>query len=216
MVAPGSVFTLTNWKLTVPTKGGLLTGSPADEITQPTLNTYDTAYFTLNGSNQMVCTAPVNGVTTSGSTATRSELREMDGAVESAWDMNTASRQLTVSGYFNPTSITGGSDPKKVMIIGQIHATSGTPGIYITIDYDVAVPRMRLFKDGPGVGNLLTGFTPSDRLTYRIEITGGFVNIYAVVGTENDLPTLPQFSYAASSFLEQTGNYLKAGVQQDG
>lgn len=210
--APGTVFNLTKWKLTIPTDDGD-TGTEADEVTQPTLNSYKDSNFILDVNNRMVCTAPAVGATTSGSGGTRSELREMDGnTVESAWSMSTTGRQLTVSGYYDPTSITGGTTPRKEMIIGQIHATGGTPPIYITADYDNVPTRMRVFKDGPGVGNLATGFTTADRLAYRIEITGGKVNIYGCIGTEDNLPSSPQFSYAANAFAESTNCYLKAGA----
>jgi hypothetical protein len=209
---PGSFFNLTNWKITVPYDGP--DGDVyADEITQPALNSLvDPRYFYLDASNQMVMDAPVNGDTTSGSTGVRAELREMDGAVESSWDKTTASRQLTVAGYFDPTNITGGSAPKKVMIVGQIHETSGTPGIYLTVDYDASPSRLRLFKDGPGVGNLVTNFLPTDKLAFRIECTAGNVNIYGVVGNETQLPSTPQFTFPASGFAEVTGSYLKTGA----
>jgi hypothetical protein len=209
---PDAFFDLSNWKLTVPYDGpdG---DTNADEIIQPALSTYvDPSYFYLDPSNQMVMDAPVNGDTTSGSSATRAELREMDGAVESAWDKTTASRQLTVSGYFDPTNITGGSAPKKVGIVGQIHETGGTPGIYLTVDYDAVPSRLRLFKDGPGVGNLVTGFVPTDRLSFRIECTDGNVNIYGSIGDETTLPAIPQFTFPASGFVEPTGSYLKTGA----
>jgi hypothetical protein len=208
---PDSVFDLSNWKITVPYDGP--DGNVyADEIIQPDLATYvDPRYFYLDGSNRMVMDAPVNGDTTSGSSGVRTELREMDGAVESAWNKTTASRQLTVSGYFDPTNITGGSAPKKVMIVGQIHETSGTPGIYLTVDYDASPSRLRVFKDGPGVGNLATGFTPTDKLAFRIECTGGNVNIYGSIGDETTLPASPQFTFPASGFAEVTGSYLKTG-----
>jgi hypothetical protein len=209
---PGTVFNLTNWKITVPYDGpdGDVN---ADEITQPALNTYvDPQYFYLDPSNQMVLNAPVNGDVTSGSTGVRAELREMDGAVESAWDKRTASRQLTVSGYYDPTNITGGSAPKKVMIVGQYHETGGTPSIYLTVDYDAVPSRLRVFKDGPGVGNLVTGFVPTDRLSFRLETTGGNVNIYGSIGDETTLPASPQFTYPATSFVEPDNTYAKAGA----
>ena len=209
---PDVFFDLSNWKITVPYDGpdGDVN---ADEITQPALATYvDPTYFYLDPSNQMVMNAPVNGDTTSGSTGVRTELREMDGAAESAWDKRTASRQLTVSGYFDPTNITGGSAPKKVMIVGQYHETGGTPGIYLTIDYDASPSRLRLFKDGPGVGNLVTNFTPTDRISFRLECTGGNVNIYGSIGDETTLPSIPQFTFPASGFVEPTGTYAKTGA----
>ena len=214
--APGAVFGISNYSLTIPVD--IATPHPdADEIVQPALNSYqDPTYFYLDGSNRLVLTAPVNGATTSGSTGVRDEFREWDGVIgsqtRSAWDMATTSRQQTVSAYYDPTSIVGGSAPQKVMIIGQIHATGGTPPIYITVDYDASPSRVRLFVNGPSVGNLLTSISTTDLITTRIEITGGNVNIYGCVGPASNLPSTPQFSYTAASFTESTNCYLKAGA----
>lgn len=209
-VAPGSAFDLTNWYLTLPTDDG---GGSAATVTQPTLDTYADANFYLDGSGRMVQTAPVNGFTTGGSSATRSERREQDSGVNSSWDIATAQRVLTESGFYDPTDITGGTNPLNVMIIGQIHATGGTPPCYITVDYDASPSRMRVFIDADGgVGNLATGFTVSDQLAYRMEVTGGNLNIYGCIGTQDDLPSSPQFSYAAAHFVESTGCYFKAGA----
>ena len=213
LIPPDSYFDLSLWKITLPTdSSGALSGS-ANEITQPALASYKDPYFYLDANNRMVMTAPVVGATTGGSGGVRSELREMEsGGSQSAWSMSTASRRLVVSGYYDPTSITGGTAPRHEMIIGQIHATGGTPPIYITADTDASPSRMRVFKDGPGVGNLATGFVPGvDRLTFCIEIIGGNVNIYGCIGDETQLPSLPQLSYPASSFAESTNCYLKAG-----
>jgi hypothetical protein len=207
--APGSFFDLSNWYLTLPSDDG--TGA-AKTVNQPALDTYADANFYLDGSNRLVATAPVNGFTTSGSSATRSELREQIAGVNASWGVATANKSLVVSGYWDPTSISGGSAPVDIMIIGQIHATSGTPPIYVTIDYSVTPSRMRLFKDGPGVGNLVTGFTPSDLLTLKIESVGGNLNVYGAIGDETALPGTPQFTFAGSSFVEQTGWYFKSGA----
>jgi hypothetical protein len=207
-VAPGSAFDLTNWYLTLPTDDG---SGGAATVTQPTLDTYADANFYLDASGRMVDTAPVNGFTTGGSSATRTELREQEGGVNASWDIATAQRVLTISGFYDSTSITGGTAPKQVQIIGQIHATGGTPPVYVTVDYDASPSRMRVFIDADGgVGDLCTGFAPSDQLALRIEVTGGNVNLYGCIGTETDLPSSPQFTYAAAHFVESTGCYLKA------
>lgn len=208
---PGEVFDLSNFKITIPLDQD--SSGAADEITQPTLSSYILpTYFVTDSSRRMVMNAPVTGATTSGSTGVRTELREMESGAEAAWDMATTNRSLTVSGFYDPTSITGGTTPRNEMIIGQIHATGGTPPIYITVQTDVVPTRMRVFKDGPGVGNLVTGFTTTDRLAYKIEIVGGNVNIYGCIGDETNLPGTPQFSYASTAFAESTNCYLKAGA----
>ena len=75
--APAQVLDLTQWKLTLPTGNP---GSPT-EILQPALGVFAaTNYFTvLPAGNGVVFTAPCGGVTTSGSSYPRSELRQMDG-----------------------------------------------------------------------------------------------------------------------------------------
>src|SRR5690606_34357432 len=86
---PGSVFDLTDWKVTLPTDGPDA-NSTADEITQPTLASYADENFYLDGSDRMVMVAPTSGPnieTTGGSSASRCELREMQGENEAAWSI---------------------------------------------------------------------------------------------------------------------------------
>lgn len=207
---PGTDFDLHNWYITLPTNDG---SGNAQTVDQPTLLTYADANFYLDASGYMVMNAPVNGYTTSGSSDTRTELREEQSGSNASWDMSTTTRSLTVSGYYDPTSITGGSSPTQTMIIGQIHSTGGTPPVYITVDYSTTPSRMRVFIDADGgVGNLVTGFAPTDRLAYKIAVDGsGNVNIYGCIGDQTSLPGTPGFTYPYTHFVESTGCYYKAG-----
>lgn len=207
-IAPGTVFDLDNWKWTLPTDGAD-GGTAADEITQPTLETYADEHFYLDGSNRLVATAPVQGDTTSGSGGTRSEGREMEGGVEADWPIaTTAPRQLTVTAIWDPTSITD----REEMLIEQIHGETGTPPVYVTVDHTTTPTRMRVFKNGPGFGNLLTGLTSTTKATLRIYVGGGRVKLYAAVGEDTDLPTTPQFDWPASDFTDRDHCYFKAGA----
>src|SRR5690606_21750160 len=229
---PGSVFDLTSWKITLPTEDPEDPGD-ADEVTQPELNTYADEHFYLDGSDRMVMVAPTSGPnieTTGGSSASRCELREMQGENEAAWSIfDTEPRSLTVTGTFDPTSITGGSNPRKEMIIGQIHSDLGNPALYIAAEYHVATPRLRLFKyngsSTPGVDNMLAGSLAGDGstvVTYRIEYDPGNnpaggtgrVKVYAAVGTADNLDLdNPDFTFAPGDFFGQTeGLYFKAGA----
>src|SRR5690606_28410165 len=225
---PGSVFDLTSWKITLPTEDPEDPGD-ADEVRQPELDTYADQHFYLDGSDRMVMVAPTSGPnieTTGGSSASRCELREMQGENEAAWSIfDTEPRSLTVTGTFDPTSITGGSNPRKEMIIGQIHGSLGNPPIYLAAEFHVATPRVRVYKyDGsstPGFGNMLEGLTPSSTITYRIEydpgadpVNGtGRINIYGAFGTVDNLPTEPDFAFAPGDFFNQTDEwYFKAGA----
>lgn len=208
---PGSLFNITPWYLGLSTDNVDHDGS-SDSIFQPTLNTYTDSNFQLNALGQLVMTAPVVGVTTGGSGATRTEFREEDGGSDAAWAMATTSlRQLTVTAYWDPTSITG-TGALKQMIVGQIHGSSGTPPLYVAIDYDHSPPRMRLFINGPGVGDPLTSITTSTLMTYRIKISGGQVSFYACVGDASNLPSTPYFTAAASTFTDRSACYLKFGA----
>lgn len=204
--APGTVFNLASvWSLTIPT------GPPtdADEILPASVPGYGSQYWYLDGSNRIVATAPVQGSTTSGSLATRSELREWEAGARAAWAFaTTAPRQLTVTGIFDPSNITD----VKTMIVGQIHGASGTPPIYLTVDHAVASPRLRLFENGPGLLDLLTALTPSTQITYRIYVGGGRCKIWAAIGTVANLPASPQYDKPASTYTDNTGDYFKVGA----
>lgn len=204
-VAPGSAFDIDDWKLTLPTGPA----SDATEVTQPTLETYADANFYLDGSNQIVMTAPVQGSTTSGSGAARCEFREMESGAEANWTMASSGfRQLTVTGMFDPTNITD----RKEMIIGQIHGVTGTPPWYLAAEFHVTPARIRLYKDGPGVANVVTDITATTLITYRIRVYQGRVKFWAAAGAVAALPAVPLYDWAASEFTDNTGCYLKFGA----
>jgi hypothetical protein len=211
---PGDVFDLENWKLTIPTGVG-----GADEVEQPELDTYSSGHFYLDAQSRLVCYAPAVGETTSGSSGTRSELREMEGPAEAGWSLATTGvRRLTVTGTFDPTSITGGTQPRKEMIIGQIHGPSGTPPLYLSVEHTSGTagtpvtPRLRVYKDGPGLANILSPLTATTEITYRIEVGNGRCKLWAAIGGVGALPSTPQYDWAASDFVEDTSVcYFKAG-----
>jgi hypothetical protein len=210
MVAPGAAYDMSNWSLTLPSGG---TGT-ATVITQPTLATYTDAAFLVDAAGLLNFVAPANGPgTTSGSTSARSELGEQENGALAGFDMRTTQRRrLTVSGYFDPTSITGGSAPSQQQIIGQCHGTTGTPPVYMRIDYDHNPSRMRLFVNGPGYFDILTGMVPTDLLSYRFEILNGVFYVSAAVGNENLLPALPQCAFNVAALTDNVGCFLKVGA----
>lgn len=101
---PGQVLNLTNWKLQLPTGNPSNPSSPL-EIKQPQLRTYkNPPYFYANTNCDGVgFTAPVNGVTTSGSSYPRSELREMinNGATNQAFSSTVGTHKFQVLLAFN-------------------------------------------------------------------------------------------------------------------
>ena len=155
--------------------------------------------------------APVNGTTTSGSGATRCELREMAGGTSKAsWAFDDGKRHvLTATLTCDGTSITNG---RQEVIAGQIHGPGGTPPIIICVNYKRG-GALELFKQGPRQGDLLTGLKPDTKFTYRIESPGnGRLKVYACLGDVDKLPTTPQFDFPFSAFTETSGLYFKAGA----
>lgn len=73
---PASAFDLSHWKLTLPVDEDR--DGRADEVSVSDLRTYSHPhYFYLDGEGRMVFVAPNRAATTSGSSNTRSELRQM-------------------------------------------------------------------------------------------------------------------------------------------
>lgn len=207
---PGGVYDLTNWKWQGPVEDP---NDPGDliEVEQPELASYSSNYLFLDAQDRMVLTAPVDGFTTG--TGTRSEFREMEGGTEAGWNMATSGyRQLTVTGTFD-VAVSGGSNPRDEGIIGQIHGPTGTPPLYLAIEYHVATPRVRIFKDGPGLANVLSGITPTSEVTYRIRVADGRVKLWTAFGGAENLAATPDFDWAAADFTEDTSVcYFKAGA----
>lgn len=97
MADPSSIINLANWKLTLPTGKK---GSPT-EVTQPRLNTFSDSNFYVDGAN-VIFTASTGGVTTSGSSYPRSELREMKagGKKLASWSNKRMTRTMDVTEAF--------------------------------------------------------------------------------------------------------------------
>src|SRR5690606_30106854 len=225
---PGELFDLKSWHLTTPADSG---DGDAEQIDQPELDTYSSELLFLDAEDRMVCVAPTDGFTTSGASgATRTEFREHEpfdaGYANAAWSVfDNRARSLTVTGMFDPTSITGGSNPRKEMIIGQIHGEQNEPVLYLAAEYHVATPRIRVFKyngsSTPGVDNMLAGVTPATLITYRIEYDPGEnpaggtgrVRVYGAFGEADQLDLQnPDFQFEPADFFDQTTDwYFKFG-----
>lgn len=116
---PADVLNLTNWKVTLPTGSS---GSPT-EIKQPALDTYtiDPYFKATSSCDGVQFQAPVNGVTTSGSSYPRSELREManNGSSNASWSSNSGTHTLVIE-----QAITALPNTKPHVVAGQIHDSS--------------------------------------------------------------------------------------------
>jgi alpha-tubulin suppressor-like RCC1 family protein len=101
---PGSVLNLKPWKLTTPVDGSDA-DVYADEVKQPTLDTYrNVGFFHTNTSNSaVVFRAPVGGAKTPGSVFARSEMRNMypyDGVKAVNYNWTSGTHVLTMNEAF--------------------------------------------------------------------------------------------------------------------
>ena len=113
---PSDVLDLRNWYLTLPTG----TAGAPDTVNQPKLDTYTGTAFGLNDAkNGVVFTTTAGGVTTSGSTYPRSELREMAGTRKASWSNKSGTHTLVVR-----QAITELPAVKPEVVTAQIHNTS--------------------------------------------------------------------------------------------
>jgi len=217
---PSDVLDLSYWHLTTPEDSG---DGDAEQINQPALDSFESAGFFVDDDGFVNCVAPVDGFTTSGASgAVRMELRQhyKSGYANAAMDPNGSGRwQMTITTSADPTSITGGSNPRKELIISQIHGAGDSPIPLIlsaewTSGGSPVTPRVRIFKNGPGLANLITGITTSTRLTFRIRIEDDRLKVWGVAGEVSDLAPLasPQYDWPISDFTDQSGWYYKCGA----
>ncbi|MGH3426505.1 MAG: polysaccharide lyase family 7 protein, partial [Mycobacteriales bacterium] len=106
---PGDVFDLSIWKLQLP--GG------SSEHSYPDLANYTDKNFRLNDAGDgIVFRASVGGSTTPNSSYPRSELREMNGPSEAAWDAKSGTHTLSVK-----QAVTELPPVKPQVVTAQIH-----------------------------------------------------------------------------------------------
>lgn len=198
---PALILDLSNWKLQLPT------GRPGDvdEIEQPELGKYQSPYFravTHNPGQPSVLygvrfRAPTNGVTTSGSSYPRSELREMVGDEKAAWATNKGGHHMTIE-----QAITAVPRGKPHVVAGQIHDAND----------DVMMIRLegrKLFvevggKDGPVLD---PDYELGRRFTVRFHSGGGRTKVYYNETPTTPLPVPPAVTLEGA--IE--GCYFKAG-----
>ncbi|WP_036346786.1 polysaccharide lyase family 7 protein [Micromonospora sp. CNB394] len=99
--SPSDVLDLTNWKVTLPTGSG----SSPTEIKQPALKGYTVSPSFVASADcaSVQFQAPVNGVTTSGSSYPRSELREManNGSSQASWSSTSGTHTMVAELAFD-------------------------------------------------------------------------------------------------------------------
>ncbi|MEJ2877564.1 chondroitinase-B domain-containing protein [Saccharothrix sp. CCNWLY140-2] len=164
---PADVLDLKNWYI------GLPIGeeeSPTN-VEQPALATYkiDPWFTTTPTCDAVQFRAPVNGVTTSGSSYPRSELREMNGTAKAAWSSTSGTHTMVID-----QAITALPADKPHVVAGQIHDSSD----------DVSVFRLEgsslYITDGDTSHHKLvtSNYVPGTRFQAKFVVSGGQIKAY--------------------------------------
>ena len=228
---PGEVFDLSRWHLTIPAEDP---GPETDaaQIDQPELASYTHPdFFVMDEQGRMVCTAPVEGSTTSGASgATRCEFREREADYStSAWDPRTTGlRRMTITTQVDATQINplATDQGRREAIFWQIHGESGTPPLYLAAEWSanstgtmLAEPRVRLYGGDPLNGstgdfrdNPIINITPDTFITVRCEVEAGEVRLWVQEGQVSDLSATPKYTFQVSEFTDVPNWYFKGGI----
>ncbi|NUT92614.1 MAG: family 16 glycosylhydrolase [Saccharothrix sp.] len=120
---PANVLDLSNWYIGLP----IGEEEAPTNVYQPALATYKTdPWFTTTPDCAAVqFRAAVNGVTTSGSSYPRSELREMNGTAKASWSSTSGTHTMVVD-----QAITALPDDKPHVVAGQIHDASDDVSVF--------------------------------------------------------------------------------------
>jgi hypothetical protein len=193
---PSQVFDLSNWKLTLPIGSG---GSPT-EIKQPRLDTYSIdPWFHLNAEGTaIVFHVNHGGVTTSGSSNPRSELREManNGMSGASWSSTSGTHTMAIE-----QRVTHLTNVRPHVVVGQIHDAKD----------DVTVFRLESNKlwitDGNKANAYLvdSNYQLGTRFTVKFEVSGGVVSYYY---NDQKLNYTQHKSFSGAYF--KAGNYLQS------
>ncbi|MCP3801183.1 polysaccharide lyase family 7 protein [Allokutzneria sp. A3M-2-11 16] len=196
---PADVLDLKNWKETLPTGSS---GKPK-EVKQPELATFsaDPWFVPLPGCNGVRFRAAVNGVTTSGSSYPRSELREMtnNGKDNAAWSSNSGKHTLEVE-----AAVTHLPNDKPHVVAAQIHGG----------DDDVSVFRIEGNKvyitngDNSKYHLVTSDYQLGKKFTARFEVSGGKIKAYF----DGKLQTTLSKSFSGAYF--KTGAYTQANCSK--
>jgi len=189
---PAEVLDLTNWKVTLPIGSS---GSPT-EIKQPQLQTFvNTSYFRPNTAcDGVVFRGTTNGVTTSGSSYPRSELREMtsNGTANASWSSSSGTHTMIID-----QEILAVPQGKKHVVAGQIHDANDDV-IVIRLEF----PKLFVDINGATGPTLDANYTLGKRFTVKFVASGGKVDIFYNGGATPAYTLNQNFS----------GGYFKAGA----
>lgn len=184
---PAELIDTDEWNLTLPSGKE---GSP-DTVEGSNLATFHNKFFDLTKARDgIVFTANAGGVTTSGSSYPRSELREMNGAEKADWDANTGRHTMEIV-----QAITETPREKPDVIAGQIHDDQDD-----VMQIHLSGRRLTVkYADGQKDVVLDDAYKLGTKFTVKIEATKGHIKVWYNDAQKADLP------------ITATNSYFKAG-----
>jgi hypothetical protein len=186
---PSDILNLQNWKIQLP----IGDEESPDEVKQPALDTYKVSpWFVPTADCQAVqFRAAVNGVTTSGSSYPRSELREMNGSSNASWSSTSGTHTLVVDQV-----VLHLPNDKPHLVVGQIHDSEDDVSVFRVEGSSLYVTNGDTTHHKLVTSNLQLG----TRFQVKFVVSGGQIKAYY----NNTLQTTISKSFS--------GGYFKAGA----
>jgi hypothetical protein len=176
---PAKLLNLANWKLTLPIGSD---GKPT-EIMQPQLGAYtNPAFFFMNGAHSgVVFRANAGGVTTSGSSYPRSELREMSGGgkANASWSNTSGVHTMEVR-----EAITHLPAAKPDVVAAQIHDASDDV-VEVRLEGSVLSAQ---YNDGKNSIVLDGGYQLGSAYNLKIVAANGLISVFYNGAHKGDIP----------------------------
>jgi hypothetical protein len=201
LTVPADLLDLTNWKVTLPIcADGSQSCSTPLEVTQPKLKTYSVSpWFQLNAAKTAILfRANHGGVTTSGSSNPRSELREMtsNGSANASWSSTSGTHTMWIK-----EAITHLTTVKPQTVVGQIHDANDD----ITV-FRLEGSNLYITDANTTHAYLITStYTLGTIFTVKMSVTGGVISYYY---NEKLLPFTEKKSFSGAYF--KIGNYTQS------
>jgi len=184
------------WYLTLPTGRK---GDP-DTVQPPKLAGYSSTWFHLDSTNHaLVFTANAGGVTTSGSSYPRSELREMDGAKKASWSNTRGTHTLSVR-----QAVTALPKAKPDVVTAQIHDSSDDV-MEIRLEGKQLIAQ---YNDGRTNITLDPSYSLGDIYDLKIVASGGRIQVFYNGAKKVDV------ALAGSGWYFKSGSYVQSNTSK--
>lgn len=213
---PSGNFDLSHWRLTLPTGTA---GNPDTISTSRLVSGYTSQYFYTGSDGAMVFWCPVTGVTTSGSSYPRTELRETmsDGSVYN-WSPTAGTATLNATLALNRVPSTGKVTVGQILGVGTGGTTSG-PLITLVYKYDFTIGTGILeaaVRSTPGGTTtthytVATGIPLNTKFSYQIQVRPDMTLSVQINGvTKYSAPIDP--SWTSQGMYFKAGDYVQDNV----